>query len=143
MGSLLSTPNGVRMANECVTEPLLVISKSTWCVPVTLGFAGVIVNSDSLSRTTAGPPEYAAAGLGPPREVAASVRFVVRVDPLCPPPTEPHPAISAATANRAPNPSRVVIGGKTCPGAKSFPAHPGAIRNRPRYAGRRCPAADP
>src|SRR3954453_12056227 len=100
MGSLLSTPHGVRTANECVTEPLFVTSKSTWWVPVTLGLAGVIVNSDSLSRTTAGPPEYAAAGLGPPREVAASVRFAARVEAVCPaPPAEPHPAITAATAN--------------------------------------------
>jgi hypothetical protein len=88
----------------------------------------VIVNSDSLSRTTAGPPAYAAAGLGPPREVAASVRFAARVEAVCPaPPAEPHPAITAANANRAPNARCVVIGDKTCRGAKSFPAHPGAI----------------
>src|SRR6201995_6213356 len=122
MGSLLSTPNGVRMANECVTEPLLVISKSTWCVPVTLGFAGVIVNSDSLSRTTAGPPGYAAAGLGPPREVAASVRSAARLDAVCPPPpAEPQPATRAAVAKSGANRRCLVIRDKTGPAGQQFP----------------------
>src|SRR5690349_5276633 len=121
MGSLLSTPNGVLMANECVIEPLLMTSKSTTWVPATLGLAGVIVNSDSLSRTTAGPPVDAAAGLGPPREVAASVRSAACLDRVCPPPPEPQPAISAAITNSAADVSLVVIDSKTCRGAESFP----------------------
>src|SRR5690348_7595726 len=97
MGSLLRTPNGVRTAIAWVTEPLLVTCKSTAWVPLTLGMPGVIVNSASLSRTTAGPPGYAAAGFGPPRDVAARVRSAL-VDVGC---SAPQPAIAAAAANRA------------------------------------------
>ena len=98
---------------QCVTEPLLVTSKSTWWVPVTLGLAGVIVNSDSLSRTTAGPPEYAAAGLGPPREVAASVRFAARVDTVCRGAAgRAAPRDQRGSREQSPNASRVVIGAR-------------------------------
>src|ERR1700742_3995921 len=97
MRSLLSTPNGVRTAIAWVIEPLLVTWKSTTWVRLPIGLPGVIVNSASLSRTTAGPPGYAAAGLGPPRNDAAALRSVESPAP----PAEPHPAISAAAANRA------------------------------------------
>src|SRR6185437_16596321 len=126
MGSLLSTPDGVRTANECVTEPWLVTSNSTAWVPVTLGLAGVIVNSASLSRTTAGPPRYAASGPGPPRDVAASVRSgLCRV-----PPAEPQPAISAAAANRAH--VRRVMPTQDASVPRFVPDRCGAAQNRPR-----------
>ena len=90
------------------------------------GLPGVIVNSASLSRTTAGPPGYATAGLGPPRNDAAALRSVESPAP----PAEPHPAISAAAANRAH--VRRVIPTQDVSAPAFVPDRCGAGPNRPR-----------